>query len=93
MATKIILLFTLLAYSMIVSQTYMYILALKNVQLKLRANAYTQLRKLVERKMLVPIHEGARQYTVGFSNNNLLRGVIQAVSAEGFIHEALNRPR
>jgi Fic family protein len=52
-----------------------------------------QIRKLVERKMLVPIHEGARQYTVGFSNNNLIRGVIQALSVEGFIPEALNRPR
>ena len=52
-----------------------------------------QLRKLVERKMLVPIHEGARQYTVGFSNNSLIRGVIQALSAEGFIPDALNRPR
>ncbi len=52
-----------------------------------------QIRKLVERKMLVPIHDGARQYTVGFSNNNLIRGVIQALSAEGFIPEALNRSR
>lgn len=52
-----------------------------------------QIRKLVERKMLVPIHEGARQYTVGFSNNYLIRGVIQALSNEGFIPETLNRPR
>ena len=51
MATKIILLFTLLAYSMIVSQSFMYILALKNVQLKLDANAYTQLRKLIDASM------------------------------------------
>ncbi|MFT3736812.1 MAG: Fic family protein [Rhodocyclaceae bacterium] len=52
-----------------------------------------QIRKLVERKMLLPIHEGARQYTVGFSNSYLIRGVIQALSAEGFISEALNRPQ
>lgn len=44
-----------------------------------------QIRKLVERKMLQPISPGARQYTIGFSNNVLLRGMIQALSAEGFI--------
>lgn len=49
-----------------------------------------QIRKLVERKMLSPIHEGARQYTVGFSNSYLMRGVIRALSAEGFIPDALN---
>ncbi|MDP2870119.1 Fic family protein [Methyloversatilis sp.] len=51
-----------------------------------------QIRKLVERRMLVPIRDGARQYTVGFSNNVLLRGVIRALAAEGFIPDALNRP-
>ena len=35
MATKIILLLTLLAYSMIVSQSFMYIFALKDVQYSL----------------------------------------------------------
>lgn len=66
---------------------------LKDVMPKMTdAQRTYQLRKLVERKMLVPIHEGARQYTVGFSNNNLMRGVIQALSVEGFIPEALNRP-
>lgn len=50
-----------------------------------------QIRKLVERRMLAPTHEGARQYTVSFSNNYLLRGVIRALSAEGFIPDALNR--
>ncbi|PZU52627.1 MAG: cell filamentation protein Fic [Thauera sp.] len=51
-----------------------------------------QIRKLVERRMLVPIRDGARQYTVGFSNSVLLRGVIRALTAEGFIPDALNRP-
>lgn len=48
--------------------------------------------KLVERRMLQPIREGARQYTVGFANSYLMRGVIQALSNEGFIPETLNRP-
>lgn len=52
-----------------------------------------QLRKLVERRMLVPIREGARQYTVGFSNSLLLRGVIRALSSEGFVPDAMNTPR
>lgn len=52
-----------------------------------------QIRKLVERRMLAPIREGARQYTVGFSNNFLIRGVIRALSAEGFIPDALHTPK
>lgn len=52
-----------------------------------------QVRKLVERRMLAPVREGARQYTVGFSNSFLIRGVIRALSAEGFIPETLNRPK
>lgn len=50
-----------------------------------------QIKKLVERKMLRPVNEGARQYTFGFSNNYLMRGVIRALSDEGFIPDTLNR--
>ena len=52
-----------------------------------------QIRKLVERRMLVPLHEGARQYTVGFSNSTLIRGVMRALSAEGFISDELSSPK
>ncbi len=56
----------------------------------LNANQRTyQIGKLVERRMLVPLREGARQYTVGFANNALLRGVIRALSDEGFVPESL----
>lgn len=48
-----------------------------------------QIRKLVERKMLQPIAEGSRQYSIGFSNNYLIRGVIRALSAQGFITASL----
>ncbi|MGF2414159.1 hypothetical protein [Ferruginibacter sp.] len=51
MINKIILLITLLAYSFIVSQSFMYILALKNVQLNLAANPYIELRKLIDSAM------------------------------------------
>ncbi len=53
MATKIILLVTLLAYSIIVSQSFMYILALKNVQLSLDANPYIEFRKLIDTSMRI----------------------------------------
>ena len=48
--------------------------------------------KLVERRMLTPVREGARQYTIGFANNFLIRGIIQALSSEGYISDTLNRP-
>jgi uncharacterized membrane protein len=51
MSNKIILLITLLAYSVIVSQSFMYILALKDVQLKLEFNTYTEIRKLIDLSM------------------------------------------
>jgi len=51
MPNKIILLSTLLAYSIIVSQSFMYILALKNVQLNLEGSSYTELRKLIDTSM------------------------------------------
>lgn len=52
-----------------------------------------QIGKLVDRGMLTPIREGARQYTVSFANNFLIRGVIQVLSNEGFIPDTLNNPR
>jgi uncharacterized membrane protein len=48
MTTKIIYTITLLAYSMIASQAFMYILSLKQVQLNLNASSYTELRKLID---------------------------------------------
>ena len=51
MALKIILLFTVLAYSIIVSQSFMYILSLKQVHLGLNAASFTELRKLVDAGM------------------------------------------
>lgn len=50
-----------------------------------------QIRKLVESNMLQPIKPGARQYTIGFSSSYLIRGVILALSNEGFIPASLNK--
>jgi len=48
MQTRILLLLTLLSYSIIVGQSYMYIIALKNVQNSMQANSYIELRKLLD---------------------------------------------
>lgn len=48
-----------------------------------------QIKKLVERKMLQPIAPNARQYTIGFDNSYLMRGVINALSQEGFVSAPL----
>ncbi|WP_442497233.1 Fic family protein [Methylobacter sp. sgz302048] len=49
-----------------------------------------QIKKLIDEKMLLPIKQGARQYTIGFSNSYLARGVIRALSNEEFIPQSLN---
>lgn len=51
MTNKIIFFLTLLTYSIIVSQSFMYMLALKDVQLNLQAGPYTEVRKLIDTSM------------------------------------------
>jgi hypothetical protein len=51
MTTRIIFTITLLAYAMIASQAFMYILSLKQVQLNLGANSYTEIRNLIDISM------------------------------------------
>lgn len=59
----------------------------------LNANQRTyQIRKLVDGGMLQPTKPGARQYSIGFSHNMLLRGVVRALTDEGFIPPALVAP-
>lgn len=48
-----------------------------------------QIRRLVANGMLQPIYADARQYSIGFSNNMLLRGVVRALTERGFIPTAL----
>ncbi len=64
--------------------------ALASVLPKLNSQQRTyQVNKLQNMKMLKPIKPGARQYTLQFVDNNLLRGVIRSLRAEGFISDAL----
>ena len=54
-----------------------------------RKVAALAMRKLVEGGMLQPVREGARQYTLGFTHNMLLRGVVKALTDQGFVSPAL----
>lgn len=59
----------------------------------LNANQRTyQIKKLLDQGMLQPIQEGARQYTIGFANSYLMRGIIRALAAESFIPASVARP-
>ena len=49
-----------------------------------------QIKKLLTSGMLQAIGPSSRQYTIGFSNNLLLRGVVHALRDEGFIPGALS---
>jgi hypothetical protein len=65
---------------------------LESAMPRLNANQRSyQIRKLIEAGMLRPLRPGARQYSLGFTNNTLLRGVIHALRQQGFIPEALDR--
>jgi Fic family protein len=47
------------------------------------------LRRLRDKGMLIPLSPNGRVYTLGFSNNYLLRGVVQSLKANGFIPASL----
>lgn len=51
-----------------------------------------QVKKLLDQGMLQPLQPGARQYAPGFANNYLMRGVIEALTVEGFIPDRLAKP-
>ena len=52
---------------------------------KFSAEISRQIRRLVEKKMLVPEKEGKRKYVIRFDNNYLLRGVIHILGEKGFL--------
>lgn len=63
---------------------------LKKIMPKLTDNQRTyQIKKLVDQKMLQPIHPTARQYSICFTNNYLLRGIVKALTDEGFVPDSL----
>jgi Fic family protein len=52
---------------------------------KINAEVSRQIRKLIDKKMLVPEKDGARKYVISFDNNYLLRGVIKTLGEKGFL--------
>ena len=44
-----------------------------------------QIRKLVDKKMLIPVKPKGKKYFMGFGNNYLLRGIIRSLDKEGFL--------
>jgi len=52
---------------------------------KLSAEISRMLRKLKEKKMIIPEKKGSRKYLIRFSNNYLLRGIITALGENGFL--------
>jgi Fic family protein len=47
--------------------------------------------KLRDKKIVYPLKEGGRKYTINFANNYLLRSVIKALEKQGFVADFLNR--
>jgi Fic family protein len=43
------------------------------------------IQKLLKNKMIRPLKEGGRTYSISFTNNYLLRGVVKALEDKGFI--------
>lgn len=52
---------------------------------KVSAEISRQIRKLIDKKMLIPIREGKRTYVLRFDNNYLLRGVVNSLGDKGFL--------
>ncbi len=48
--------------------------------------------KLKEKKMVMPLKENGRIYTVAFANNYLLRGIVEILSKEGFVANLDKKP-
>ncbi|MEN9684661.1 MAG: hypothetical protein RLZZ28_447 [Bacteroidota bacterium] len=52
---------------------------------KADAEVSRQIRKLINKKMLVPEKEGTRKYVLRFDNSYLLRSVIKTLGEKGFL--------
>lgn len=52
---------------------------------KVDSEVSRQIRKLINKNMLIPETEGARKYILRFDNNYLLRGIISSLGEKGFL--------
>jgi Fic family protein len=52
---------------------------------KVSAEISRQIKRLIDKKMLIPEVEGGRKYVIRFDNNFLLRGIIKTLDSKGFL--------
>lgn len=52
---------------------------------KAKSEISRQIKKLIEKKMLIPERDSARKYVLRFDNNYLLRGIIKTLDEKGFL--------
>jgi Fic family protein len=52
---------------------------------KVDAEVSRQIRKLIDRKLIIPEVDGTRKYVIRFDNNYLLRGIIKSLGEKGFL--------
>jgi Fic family protein len=52
---------------------------------KADAEVSRQIRKLIDRKMLIPENEGTRKYVLRFDNSYLIRSIIKELGDKGFL--------
>ncbi len=52
---------------------------------KEKSEVSRQIKKLIDKKMLIPESEGKRKYVIRFDNNYLLRSVIKILGEKGFL--------
>lgn len=52
---------------------------------KADAEVSRQIRKLIEKKMLIPEKDGTRKYVLRFDNSYLLRSIIKTLGEKGFL--------
>ena len=50
------------------------------------------IKKLVDSKLIKPIKQGSRIYTINFINNSLLRSVVKSLEEKGFIPSFIKSP-
>lgn len=84
MLVQITLVITLILYAVIASQAFMYMLALKSVQLNLDAAAYITLRKLIDASMMASI----KYVMYGALASNILLVVLLIGSPDSLIVSA-----
>ena len=52
---------------------------------KAKSEISRQIKKMIDKKMLIPERDSARKYVLRFDNNYLLRGIIKMLDEKGFL--------